>query len=1080
MRRVAFAKLRQPARAWQRMVELVELDLPASTGEARFVVTVRQGALSGDVVMATQESSLTATPCPRAEAGRRARDFIARRLAAGDTLTDHDGFDGLAAPAAPETRAAAAPIPSRNLTPVVASLVARFGPDRWKLEPAARRARSVWRVAERSDSAVASADQQALVALVPRLIDLLETGDDLLDLCIAVAIARLGDRGAAQAMQHLAERGRSGATKRAAHQAWLLLQTPEAQRTHAGGLLPGWQLELHGDGDLPELATQLDELLTQRHTGWVQLLGDWYDVALSHPKAHTRLLTLLEHLALRPGPFQALRYLYKAAEIRRDAAVIGVLHARLESTPAYFSNHSDSGHGRGFFSPETRKWVKNPVKRELAQPDSRLAYTSRTRDYLRLRAWRQLRRLAEINHSHASTLAVQLLLGLKDDELPAASEEARWSMVNGSYTRGARHHHPAAGWLLVPKLLLGQWPDVHVSARATRWWTTQPLDTSAALPERSDGLQAMWDAHPEALLTLALHSRAALVHAVVARALRDHAGFVAQQDASVLRALLRSPYAPTARTGFEAAKARIQQATDSAEQVPWLVLLVQSTDEAAREFAFVHIASDPARFAAHADLVVALLLSDHERTRRQGQGLALIAKPAALVAELQGALLAADVASPGLTAGLTLIEALLRDTLAEAAAQAPVEPLLCLLDHPSSAVLDIAVSWLLLHQHAAALVPAATLMRLLSEADHDRRASGVRLLAALPDVVLLTQAALLGDLATHAHAGIRAAIAPALHRLAAADLSFAETLAQRLHAALFATEAGEGAHDDALQWLTTELQAHAPARDPSGTWRALQAQSRGAQRYGAWALAALPASAFSLKQQATLARHADASVRAWAMQAIDTTLPPIPTPDQSAQLLPLADTTFDDSRVYAHQLFSERLSDASLGVELLIAWIDHPQAWVQSLGRMRLVRQMQADEASLCLTRLSQHPSTEVQLFITQWLLELPRDDKAAVAERLRGLQPYFVTVLSHVNRARAAKTRITEFLRSVTDAPETAAVVAEIFARQVVTASLTDKPQFIAGLRDIAARHPQIALPFMSWQTHTAQPIARQQEAAR
>ena len=33
-----------------------------------------------------------------------------------------------------------------------------------------------------------------------------------------------------------------------------------------------------------------------------------------------------------------------------------------------------------------------------------------------------------------------------------------------------------------------------------------------------------------------------------------------------------------------------------------------------------------------------------------------------------------------------------------------------------------------------------------------------------------------------------------------------------------------------------------------------------------------------------------------------------------------------------------------------------------------------------------------------------------------------------------------------------------------VVGASRTDQPQYIAGLRDIAARHPQLPLPFLRW----------------
>ncbi|GAA0745562.1 hypothetical protein LRH25_10925 [Ideonella azotifigens] len=1077
MRRIAFATLyRASPRERQCVVEIVELDLPAQASN-RYVVTLRQGLLKGGVVLEPQESSLTATPCTLDEALRRATDFIQRRLAAGERLQQHQGLPGLStaeslAPSSP--RAAKAPA-SDAVPPSIAALVARFAPERWQLLPASQRSRAVWRVAECSDAA-GGAGQRALVALVPRLVELLENGDDLLDLCIAVALARLGDGGAAVAMQALAGRGRSPATRRAAHQAWLMLQAPDALRAHAEGLLPDWQAEVESTAPAAERATALQDRVTARGPGWVPLLGDWYDLALVRPAARASLLALLAELPLQPGPFQALRYLYKAAEIRRDAPVLGLLHARFETTRAYFNRPAYSGNG--FTDPATQRWVKTPIAKELCQPNPRLAYGSATRDYLRLRGWRTLRRLAAIGHSHAPELSVQLLLGLADDALPAARVEARWDRVDGQYQRHDRHYHQAAYWLLVPKLLLAQAPGVHVSARGKRWWTDQPLDTSAALPQRSEGLQDMWNAHPEALLALALQSRSALVHAVVARALQDHAGFVAQQPVAVLKELLQSAHAPTARVGFEAVRARVLASSALQDQVPWLLLLAQSSDGAAREFAFVHIASDPAGFAVHAELVVALLLSAHERTRRQGQGLALIASAPALVSELQGALLAADADAPGLRDGLVLVEQLLRGPLAEAAAQAPTEALLCLLDHADAAVLHLAVVWLLLHAHGAALVAPTTLARLLVDEDPYRRASGVRLLAALPDEVLRTQAELLGDLAVSPHAGIREALAPALQRLAG-DPDFASALAARLHASLFTSEAGEGQHEDALRWLTTTLQPHAPACDASGAWRALHAQSAGAQLYGAWALASLPSTEFSLKQQATLARHADASVRAWAMAAIDHTLPAVPSPEQSAQLLPLADTLFDDARAYAHQLFAERLPDAALTPELLIAWVDHPQPWVQALGRTRLVRRMAAGEASLCLTRLSQHPSASVQLFVTQWLLELPRDDDAQLAARLRELTPYFLTVLSQVNRGRVAKSRITAFLREASDAPQAAAVVAEIFARQVVTCSLTDKPQYIAGLRDIAARHPQIALPFIAWAPPPVRSAANATEGA-
>ena len=410
MKRVGFAQLlqRQP-RAWQRRVEVVELDLPAAAGDARCIATVRQGALNAaGVAVALQESSLTAVPCRRAEAERRALDFISRRLAAGDTLERSDGLAGLdalatasanvATPAPPRQQLAATPaVPSAP----VAALVQRFTPDRWKLEPAARRPRATWRVAERADAGAGpdDADQQALRSLVPRLVDLLESDSDLLDYCLAVAIARLRDAGAAEAMQHLSTRGRSAATRRAAHQAWLLLQAPDAQRRHVDALLPAWQAEVHGD-DTADLAPDLlASRFDARQTHWLPLLADWYDVALVHATPRARLLALLRRLPLQPGPFQALRYLYKAAEIRRDAELIGLLHARLENTRATFYNH-------GGVSRRSSVWTPSADRRPLPPPDPRLAYASRTRDYLRLRGWRTLRRLAELGHSHAPVLAV--------------------------------------------------------------------------------------------------------------------------------------------------------------------------------------------------------------------------------------------------------------------------------------------------------------------------------------------------------------------------------------------------------------------------------------------------------------------------------------------------------------------------------------------------------------------------------------------------------------------------------------------------------------------------------------------------
>ena len=336
-------------------------------------------------------------------------------------------------------------------------------------------------------------------------------------------------------------------------------------------------------------------------------------------------------------------------------------------------------------------------------------------------------------------------------------------------------------------------------------------------------------------------------------------------------------------------------------------------------------------------------------------------------------------------------------------------------------------------------------------------------MGSLADDLLCEQAAMLAEFAVSPHAALRKAAAPLVERLAA-DARCNAQIAERLHEVLFRAEKAEGVHDAALRLLTGPLAAVAPARDASGIWRALQAQAKGAQRYGAWGLKALDLQAYTLRQWSTLARHADADVRALSRQSIDARLTPMDRtlPEQAEQLLPLADALFADTQQYAREMFGQRLPDSALSPQLLLGWVDHAQPWVQALGRQRLAQHMSAPEASLFLTRLAQHPATSVQLFVTQWLLALPDEPAPQRAARLQELQPYFLAVLSQVHRARASKTRVLHFLRSQVQAPETAAVVAAIFARQVVSASHADQPDYVAGLRDIVQRHPQLAQSFM------------------
>lgn len=1114
--------------------------------QARNHVAMRQvselappGAPDAGAVRRVSESTLTPLPLDLAGATAKAVDFVRHRVAMGDRLHEQSGFSDLVdlavdgsmvgsqliestvqpdtvikketqAPgpvAAPEQPA---PTPDWTFPPpadwlarrkppageadAVARIVARLAPDVWRALSAGRRARLVWRVGERFDAArQQQAAQQSLYALAPRLVALLESGNDLLDYCLAWSLARLGDPGTAQALQTLAQHARSATTRDLAVHAhlWLLARHDmEAARAALAADCAARQQVLDELGALahsplalgatPALPAQDERDAAARALLRAECL------ALIDTTVHAALREALAQVRFAPQVFAAVRQIHKRAEMRHDWPLLATLHARFEAdAPA------------PGVSPESRApelgqvLYQHPKTGELQarwspKAQAVLVYRRTTRDYFLARGLRTVRRLAEVGSTQAPQAAVALLLQLPTHRPPAGTRHRDGVIAQGH------------GWAAAADLLLRGEPAWCSAGHRLRRSTRYPALSGDALPDRRpDGPLPLWDAQPQAVLHLLRHSGNRLVQWVMARAMRDHMAWLAELPASVACELLASRFAHTAQLGLDVARAHLAKAGTLDEHLPWWLALARSAHAPATELLAQSLGADMARIAQLPTLVAALLFSPAASLRMMGYSVTPLsdktksADTASILNEVLILLPELDEQHPAAEDVAAGLRQWLSGPWAAHAGDVPAAPLLALLQDPALPVVQVASTWVALHPEATAHLPPDALRALLTADDDARRACGVRLLAGLPARVLAEQADLLWAESQSPAADMRAAVYPAIARLAqaasgadtapgpggqgvpvpAADLpairAACEQLAQRLHASLFRAEPAEGVHTDTLALLAGPLAPFTPRPDGAAIWRALHAQSGGAQRHGAAHLPQLPDDALSLRQWATLGRHADVAVRERAMASIERLLSPLEatTPEQADVLLPLADSLFGDAQAWTRELFSRHLPEAALSTELLIRWVDHPQAWVQALGRQRLMRRMSAVDADLCLERLAQHPSVAVQAFVTNWLLALPDEPAPQRAARLARLRPYFLTVLSQVHRGRVGKTRVQAFLRSQIEAPETAAVVAEIYARQVVGAGRLDQLHYMAGLRDIAARHPGLPLPFMQWQ---------------
>ncbi len=991
------------------------ISIAAKTQAAAYNVNVRQGELDG----VQRESSLFVSPIADLEKAKlRAVHFAQAKLMQGWQLVEENGLSLASVPQESAAAASKSSLTPSQTSPAIQALIRRFSPDNWKLLSSTRHSRSVWRVGELCGAGY----DAALRGLAPHLVSLLETGDDMLDYCIAFSLGRLGDAGACEAMSALKVRGRSEATRRIARQAWLAL------------------------GGAVEDALSLNEATIEQA----------YDLALAQPQARLQVLESVRALSFAPGSFKAFRAIYKNAEFRRDYELLALLHARIESTP---------GNARSV------AYTSASAKKRNTYP----TYAQTTRHYLQLRGWRVLRRLVAMAHPDAVSWATELLLALNDSDLPEPCEESAYIYVDGHYSKTTRYYSSYAKWMLVRKLLLTKHPAMRGAETATRWWTTQALNPHALPIDRYEQFTAMWNHHPQALLRLLIHSRAAIVHGFAVRALQDNPSYLQSLDDTVLATLLHSDYALTADLGFDITRSKIEGASSINDKAHWLCMLVQSRSQKARQFVQQQVPLQLSAYGLQPHLMAALLTCEASELRQLGASMAVLtaqnqAASSQLLALALDWLEAADADLPAYQSIVEILQSTILGPLAAHAAQAPAERLRSMLLQAEVPAARLAFEWLKLTPAGLKSVDAAMFKQLLSAQEAGRRALGVALLATLSDAVLHEQADLLAHYALSEDAEIRnAARAPVL-RLVNADSAFADRIARALADQLFRAETAEGQHASILQWLQEDFVNQAKTWDANICWRATQAASRGAQRLGAWLLTFQTQHAWSPKQLATWARNAELSVRQFSVNSL-AAMPGSTWAEVAGDTLPLFDTGFEDAREFAQQHFTRTLMDIDFQASFLVALVDHPKAWVQALGRELIGRRLDDDSALEYLLKLSQHPSQDVQLFVTNWLTRAEGVTPEETAQHLARLRPYFVAVLSQVNRARIAKTRVLAFLHQQTAYAATAQVVADIYARQVVTASLKDKPAIIAGLREIAVRHPSIVLPFM--QTNLGQELA-------
>jgi predicted DNA-binding WGR domain protein len=837
---------------------------------------------------------------------------------------------------------------------------------------------------------------------------------------IAWALGQLGTEASVEPLGRLAADPALGRhVQRIATEAWRKLapasKLVEMQEEQAKGLPDALRIALEkGDADALHTAFAAHCASDETHAaGTLQLLY-LLDTTVTRPA----LLAALYSLPLVTPFFYSLRYVFKAAEFRRDAEVFGILAYRFETARA---------------NRTPRTYEKNVLK----------VYTSASREYLRRRSWRTLRRMGQLGDLDYVKMAVGILLPFSDaDAKPVRS--------------GYKCHWDAyAPYRAFNGALYTHSPRYELVSGTKAWRTRGKYTPGGAVPAaREEAFPALWEAAPEGLLHLLAESACTPVHEFAAKALGTCTDFTAKLEDDDLTMLAASPYAVTAALGYDLAKQASARGLSASTAL--LLALASSVHEPARTFAVSLIEARRTDLLTDTVFLTALVIAKYADTRTFARRFLRSASlpsetGAALVGRIVATLIALGAGSEAIARDATQT---LTQSLSDFLATAPPAVIRDLLAHPLEGVQELGAELLLKHDSRSGLLPVEIILSVFRSEFASVRSVGLRLLSEMSEDALALNFKVLVVLSTDKNADLRHGVRPLLGRVYRAHHDIGAHIANGLLEALLRRKITEEAESHVLAVLRDDLREIANGWNADLVWRLLQSGSQRAQELGGLLLQRQDPANLGVEQIVRLASHEILSVReaSWAM--FEKSLPRV-TQDMPTAVR-ITDASWADSRAWAFA-FLRTLPGEIFTAECLVAIVDSTREDVQAFGRELLQTHFRESDGPALLLRLSEHPGRNVQLFTTHYLERFA----SGSPERLQSLIPFFTSVLSRVNTGRLAKKRVFAFLETEAVQSEyQASTVLSLLERVSASCAIETRARAIEVMCAIHERMPNLPSP--------------------
>ena len=898
---------------------------------------------------------------------------------------------------------------------------------------------------------------------VPFLCQLIATEDPLRDYSIAYALGKCGEKSAIPVLEKLLQdSSQPDHVQRIAWEALYQLSDEESRsnlRSQQINKLPSALQTLAENGTVEAFDRALKAYLDTTDYKPFQVLDTLYRI--NNEFIRPTLLKLLKEAPFQPNYFKPLRHIFKMAEYRCDAEVFGIFAYRFDKEKGTFKNYKQYEYDRQQrrYIPSKKGYLTEQIKKQ--NTNTKLAYSEQTREYLRRRVWRTLKTLGEETEPDYVKLATEVLLQYSDadGEKVKHSRSSRYDRKTRSFTTREFYWDKFATRIILNHILYENSPRYQSHPQA---WPCQggykPNDPPPSV--REEAFPHLWNENPDALLRLLLESQCFPVHEFAVKALQENQSYCDRLETYTLIQLLKTSYEITVKFAFDL----ISDRDNSQQRNQDLVLaLVNCILAEARQQAYQWIEQQRDYFLAKSDFIAELVTSQQPDTRtfsRRLLGSSILSDETAkvLIGRIIVALLDLDETQGEMAKEVS--ETLLLSFTPQLRTIG-FQPILDLLDHPLPEIQVLGARILLNHETPATELPPDLIESLLSSRHDSVRSVGIRIFGQLPDEKLMRDRLLIIAMAVNPSSEIRQAIRPIIERLSQNYPEFGNELAIDFVDLLLEPERHEGVHKDLVSMLRSQMMSDWMTNmTPEKTVSLTKAKSSIAQELGGIVLQANSNawwSQFSANQIVNFANHEVLAIRQSAWQMMELKLESIRhDEDEMLCAIKLLEAKWEDSQDFAKSLFN-RLNNEDWTPRVMVGVCDSTKEEVRRFGRDIVTTHFQGDYGQEYLLKFSEHPSTDMQMFVTNYLENYATDNE----EILKQLTPYFVTVLSGVNKGSVAKKRIFQFLDQEATKSKTAAkIVADILTRQSATIAIADKSAAIQIMLKIKRKYPDLEMP--------------------